>query len=68
MFDPKVDLKMAARRLLWGRFTNGGQVRIARLFIYHAGPKLWPQICLCPEYVLVPAEFQDTLVEALKEA
>ncbi|OJT15103.1 Beta-apo-4'-carotenal oxygenase [Trametes pubescens] len=50
VFDPKVDLKMAARRLLWGRFTNGGQ------------------ICLCPEYVLVPAEFQDTLVEALKEA
>lgn len=29
VFDPKVDLKMAARRLLWGRFSNGGQVRIA---------------------------------------
>ncbi|KAI0634451.1 aldehyde dehydrogenase [Trametes polyzona] len=25
------------------------------------------QICLCPEYVLVPEGFQDTLVEALKE-
>ncbi|KAI9067689.1 NAD-aldehyde dehydrogenase [Trametes sanguinea] len=48
--DPKVDVKMAARRLLWGRFSNAGQ------------------ICLCPEYVLVPAEFQDTLVEAFKEA
>ncbi|KAI0763342.1 aldehyde dehydrogenase [Trametes elegans] len=48
--DPKVDIKMSARRVLWGRFSNAGQ------------------ICLCPEYVLVPAEFQDTLVEALKEA
>ncbi|KAI9001464.1 aldehyde dehydrogenase [Trametes punicea] len=47
--DPKVDVKMAARRILWGRFSNAGQ------------------ICLCPDYVLVPAHFQDTLVEAMKE-
>ncbi|CDO75126.1 hypothetical protein BN946_scf185010.g51 [Trametes cinnabarina] len=26
------------------------------------------KVCLSPEYVLVPADFQDTLVEALKEA
>ena len=48
--DPRVDVGLAARRLLWGRFTNAGQ------------------ICLAPEYVLVPAHFQDTLVDALKEA
>ena len=41
---------LTARRLLWGRFSNAGQ------------------ICLSPEYVLVPAHFQDKLVEALKEA
>lgn len=34
VFDPKVDLKMAARRLLWGRFSNGGQVRIAPCFVH----------------------------------
>ena len=48
--DPRVDVKLTARRLLWGRFSNAGQ------------------ICLSPEYVLVPAHFQDKLVEALKEA
>ncbi|KAI0353663.1 aldehyde dehydrogenase [Trametes cingulata] len=48
--DPKVDVTMTAKRLLWGRFSNAGQ------------------ICLAPEYVLVPRDFQDTLVEALKEA
>ncbi|EJF59174.1 aldehyde dehydrogenase [Dichomitus squalens] len=50
VIDPRVDVKLAARRLLWGRFSNAGQ------------------ICLSPEYVLVPEHFQDTLVEALKEA
>ncbi|KAI0760893.1 Aldehyde/histidinol dehydrogenase [Trametes elegans] len=48
--DPKCDIKTTARRLLWGRFTNAGQ------------------ICLCPEYVLVPRTFQDTLVSALEQA
>ncbi|EIW52056.1 NAD-aldehyde dehydrogenase [Trametes versicolor FP-101664 SS1] len=47
--DPKCDLKVAARRILWGRFSNAGQ------------------ICLAPEYVLVPERFQDELVEAMKE-
>ncbi|KAI0356760.1 NAD-dependent aldehyde dehydrogenase [Trametes cingulata] len=49
VLDPKCDLQLAARRILWGRFSNTGQ------------------ICLCPEYVLVPRDFQDTLVEAMKE-
>ncbi|KAI0706421.1 aldehyde dehydrogenase [Earliella scabrosa] len=50
VIDPRVDVKMAARRILWGRFSNAGQ------------------ICLSPEYVLVPEHFQDTLVAAFKEA
>ncbi|KAJ8488349.1 hypothetical protein ONZ51_g3592 [Trametes cubensis] len=49
VLDPKVDIKMAAKRILWGRFSNSGQ------------------ICVCPEYVLVPAHFQDTFVDAIKE-
>ena len=49
--DPRMDdVALTARRLLWGRFSNAGQ------------------ICLAPEYVLVPAHFQDALVGALKEA
>ena len=43
--DPRMDdVALTARRLLWGRFSNAGQ------------------ICLAPEYVLVPAHFQDALV------
>ncbi|KAI1792163.1 aldehyde dehydrogenase [Ganoderma leucocontextum] len=48
--DPRFDVGLAARRILWGRFSNAGQ------------------ICLAPEYVLVPAHFQDAFVDALKEA
>ena len=47
--DPKTDLKLAAKRILWGRCLNSGQV------------------CLCPEYVLVPEEVQEKLIEHLKE-
>ncbi|KAI0819375.1 NAD-dependent aldehyde dehydrogenase [Trametes gibbosa] len=49
VIDPKCDLKLAARRILWGKLTNAGQV------------------CLSPEYVLVPKDMQDKLVEALLE-
>ncbi|KAI0648649.1 aldehyde dehydrogenase [Trametes meyenii] len=48
--DPKVDLAMTARRVLWGRMSNAGQ------------------ICLAPEYVLVPEEAQEALVAAFGEA
>ncbi|KAH9903156.1 NAD-aldehyde dehydrogenase [Cubamyces lactineus] len=47
--DPKCDLQTAARRILWGRVSNAGQ------------------ICLAPEYVLVPEHFQDKFVDALQE-
>ncbi|KAI0649636.1 NAD-dependent aldehyde dehydrogenase [Trametes meyenii] len=47
--DPKCNLKTTARRILWGRFSNAGQ------------------ICLCPDYVLVPEEFQDKLATAFTE-
>ncbi|KAI0760874.1 NAD-aldehyde dehydrogenase [Trametes elegans] len=47
--DPTCDVHLAARRILWGRFSNAGQ------------------ICLAPEYVLVPESFQDTLIDAMKD-
>ncbi|KAI1792769.1 NAD-dependent aldehyde dehydrogenase [Ganoderma leucocontextum] len=49
VLDPKSDLKLAARRILWGRFINSGQM------------------CVCPEYVLVPHGTQDALITAMKE-
>lgn len=53
---------------MWGKLSNGGQVGPTW---YHAPITLSRfryQICLCPDYILVPAYFQDALVEALKEA
>ncbi|OBZ67696.1 Aldehyde dehydrogenase family 3 member H1 [Grifola frondosa] len=50
IIDPKCDLKMTARRILWGKTCNAGQ------------------ICMSPDYVLVPKNFQDAFVEAMKEA
>ena len=33
VIDPKVDLKMTARRLLWGRTINAGQVCTAPEYV-----------------------------------
>ncbi|KAJ8474574.1 hypothetical protein ONZ51_g7117 [Trametes cubensis] len=49
VIDAKCDVNLTSRRILWGRFSNAGQ------------------ICMAPEYVLVPRGFQETLVEAMKE-
>lgn len=43
-------MKTAAKRLMWGKLLNGGQV------------------CLSPDYVLVPATSQDAFISALKAA
>ncbi|OSC96902.1 NAD-aldehyde dehydrogenase [Trametes coccinea BRFM310] len=47
--DPRSDFHLAAKRTLWGRVSNAGQ------------------ICLAPEYVLIPRASQDAFVEAVKE-
>ncbi|KAI0649661.1 NAD-dependent aldehyde dehydrogenase [Trametes meyenii] len=58
VIDPKCDLQNAAKRILWGRFSNAGQASHSfscALF------------CLAPEYVLVPEEFQDILLDAFEK-
>lgn len=48
--DPrKADLELVARRILWGRVGNGGQV------------------CVSPDYVLIPRGSQKDLVTELKK-
>lgn len=48
--DPKSDLKLAARRVLWGKSANAGQV------------------CIAPDYVLVPRAIQNEFVDELQKA
>ncbi|EIN03578.1 aldehyde dehydrogenase [Punctularia strigosozonata HHB-11173 SS5] len=46
--DPSYDLELAAKRILFGKACNAGQ------------------ICVAPDYVLIPRSQQDELVEAMK--
>ncbi|QRW05395.1 aldehyde dehydrogenase family protein [Ceratobasidium sp. AG-Ba] len=48
--DPKTDLKVAARRILWGKTANAGQT------------------CVAPDYIIVPEEGQEALVNELTAA
>ncbi|TFK55316.1 aldehyde dehydrogenase [Heliocybe sulcata] len=45
-----IDLKLAAKRILWGKQLNGGQ------------------ICISPDYVLIPRHKQDEFIAALRDA
>ncbi|KAI9462637.1 aldehyde dehydrogenase [Russula earlei] len=51
LIDPNTtNLKIVAKRVLWGKSRNAGQ------------------ICVAPDYVLIPRAAQDAFVEAIKEA
>jgi len=51
VIDPRVsNLRVAAKRLMWGKLTNAGQ------------------ICMSPDYAIVPEHFQDAFIEACKQA
>ncbi|KIJ36345.1 hypothetical protein M422DRAFT_179475 [Sphaerobolus stellatus SS14] len=47
IIDPKYDMELAAKRVLWGKMINAGQV------------------CISPDYVLIPRDQQDNFVNAL---
>jgi aldehyde dehydrogenase (NAD+) len=72
VIDPiTTDLKIAAKRVLWGKTLNAGQVSPPppRDIRCSLGPtERTSQICVAPDYVLIPRPAQDAFVEALKEA
>ncbi|KAH8094837.1 NAD-aldehyde dehydrogenase [Cristinia sonorae] len=49
IIDPRCDLETAARRILWAKCANAGQ------------------ICVAPDYVLVPREVQGKFIQMLKK-
>ncbi|PFH47735.1 hypothetical protein AMATHDRAFT_67022 [Amanita thiersii Skay4041] len=50
IIDRDFDLRLAAKRILWGKTTNCGQ------------------ICVSPDYVLIPRDKQDKFIAAVKDA
>ena len=81
VIDPDTtNLKIAAKRVLYGKTLNAGQVRRAKARTFRTGapqysptetpslPPSFSQICIAPDYVLIPRSAQDEFVEAIKEA
>ncbi|KAL4071649.1 Aldehyde/histidinol dehydrogenase [Scleroderma yunnanense] len=48
--DPTYDMDLAAKRILWGKCNNAGQ------------------ICVAPDYILVPRQKQDELIRGFEKA
>ncbi|THH00936.1 hypothetical protein EW026_g1673 [Hermanssonia centrifuga] len=49
IIDPKCDMKLAARRIFWGKIANAGQV------------------CVAPDYVLIPRDAQDHFIQEVQD-
>lgn len=68
--SPDYDLELAAKRILYGKVQNAGQVG---LLFGHAMPQtvsdtdLACQLCVSPDYVLVPRSISKAFQEALKK-
>ncbi|KAJ7662865.1 aldehyde dehydrogenase [Mycena rosella] len=50
IIDPTFDIALAAKRIVWGKTQNCGQ------------------LCVSPDYVLIPRGHQDAFIAALKDA
>lgn len=74
VIDPNTtNLKIAAKRVLYGKTLNAGQVRRESTdnvpqSIFRLKRLPFSQICIAPDYVLIPRSAQDEFVEAIKEA
>lgn len=68
--DTDCDVEIAAKRVLYGKSQNSGQVsrcQIANAFTsYHA--VLFRQLCVIPDYVLVPRSIYPAFLQSLKKA
>lgn len=65
VIDPNCDLKLTARRMIWGKVANSGQVHVLvtspLMGTYNA------QTCVAPDYALVPKKIVDQFVRECKE-
>jgi aldehyde dehydrogenase (NAD+) len=61
------DIELAAKRILWGKQLNTGQVCISFLLAL-AMLTCIGQTCVAPDYILVPRTHQDAVAEAFKKA
>ena len=62
-----MDMGLAARRILWGKTVNAGQVSLQGPLSVPIPPYMQCQTCVAPDYVILPQEAQAPFVEALKQ-
>ena len=63
-----LELEVAARRILWGKQYNCGQVRPPDSNMNCNSPRHYLQVCIAPNHVFVEEQYQSALVESLKKA
>ncbi|KAJ7496409.1 Aldehyde/histidinol dehydrogenase [Mycena latifolia] len=65
--DPAYDIEIAARRIMWGAELRPGTHLFPRLGL-HVESLLRIEVCVAPDYVVIPRSHQKAFVAALSEA
>ena len=67
--DSTYDMDLAAKRILYGKCNNAGQASRSLTWLYWPwADRIYRQICVAPDYVLVPRQKQDELVQGFEKA
>ena len=66
--DSTFDMDLAAKRILFGKCQNAGQASRSLTWQYRPLTCIYPQICVAPDYVLVPRQKQDELIQGFEKA
>lgn len=67
IISPDYDLELAAKRLLYGKVQNVGQVSVPLILPSCAADRRPVQLCVSPDYVLVPRSISRAFQDALKK-
>ena len=66
--DSTFDMDLAAKRILYGKCNNAGQASRFLTWPYRPLTRIYRQICVAPDYVLVPRQKQDELIQGFEKA
>ena len=66
--DSTFDMDLAAKRILYGKCNNAGQASRSLTWPYRPLTRIYRQICVAPDYVLVLRQKQDELIQGFEKA
>lgn len=68
LIDTDCNVEIAAKRILYGKSQNAGQVQPSSSALTYLHSSIFSQLCVIPDYVLVPRAIYAAFLDSLKKA